>query len=511
MLLHEWLEAHARERPDRVALVCDSRRYTYRDIDTSAERLAATLQASSVVRGDRVAIYLDNCAEAVVSIFAVLKAGAVFMPVNPQTKADKLTYLLNDSGARAVISHGSLKDAVTHAVSRAATVTTTVMVDTSGVSDIAGRTVVPYEVAISERAPLFTLPPTIDQDLASIVYTSGSTGDAKGVMLSHLNMVSAATSISTYLGLRADDIIFNVLPLAFDYGLYQVLMASRVGASVVLHRSLAFPTKILEAMQNERITVLPFVPTAFSMVLNVSTLKSYDLSSLRLVTNTAAALSEAHIRDIRATFPQATLFSMYGLTECKRVTYLPPEQLDIRPMSVGRGMPNEVVWLVDEHGKRLPNGSVGELVVRGSNVMRGYWNKPGQTAERLKPGDIPGEMYLYTGDIFRTDSEGYLYFVARKDDIIKSRGEKVSPREVENVLYKIEGVLEAAVIGTPDPVLGEAIKAFVVLKPGHELSARDVIRHCLANLESFMAPKYVEFLPQLPRTDTGKISKRGLR
>jgi acyl-CoA synthetase (AMP-forming)/AMP-acid ligase II len=242
MLLHEWLEAHARERPDRVALVCDSRRYTYRDIDTSAERLAATLQASSVVRGDRVAIYLDNCAEAVVSIFAVLKAGAVFMPVNPQTKADKLTYLLNDSGARAVISHGSLKDAVTHAVGRAATVTTTVMVDTSGVSDIAGRTVVPYEVAISERAPLFTLPPTIDQDLASIVYTSGSTGDAKGVMLSHLNMVSAATSISTYLGLRADDIIFNVLPLAFDYGLYQVLMASRVGASVVLHRSLAFPT-----------------------------------------------------------------------------------------------------------------------------------------------------------------------------------------------------------------------------------------------------------------------------
>lgn len=509
MLLHEWLETHARERPTATALVCDSGRYSYRDIDERSQRLAATLQAHGVRRGDRVTIYMDNCAEAVISIFAVLKAGAVFMPVNPQTKADKLTYLLNDSGARALLSHGSLQEIVAASVPNAPELAALVIADPTSTT-LAGRTVVSFAAATSDDAPAFQVPPTIDQDLASIIYTSGSTGEPKGVMLSHLNMTSAATSISTYLGLRHDDIIFNVLPLAFDYGLYQVLMASRVAASVVLHRSLAFPIKILEAMARERVTVLPFVPTAFSMVLNLSSLKTFDLSSLRIVTNTAAALSEAHIRDIRAAFPQARLFSMYGLTECKRVTYLPPEQLDIRPMSVGRGMPNEEVWLVDENGRRLPNGSVGELVIRGSNVMRGYWNKPQQTAERLKPGEIPGEMVLYSGDIFRTDAEGYLYFVARKDDIIKSRGEKVSPREVENVLYRIESVLEAAVIGVPDPVLGEAVKAFLVLKPGHEITAREVIRFCLAHLESFMAPKYVEFLPQLPRTDTGKISKRGL-
>ncbi len=255
-----------------------------------------------MARGDRVAIYLDNCAEAVVSIFAVLKAGAVFMPVNPQTKADKLAYLLNDSGARAIISHGTLSEIVAQAVESRVQRDRRWSWSRPTRARLPGGKVTPYSDAdLGQRAP-FTLPPTIDQDLASIVYTSGSTGDAKGVMLSHLNMVSAATSISTYLGLRDDDIIFNVLPLAFDYGLYQVLMASRVGASVVLHRSLAFPTKILEAMQRERITVLPFVPTAFSMVLNVSTLKSYDLSTLRLVTNTAAALSEAHIRDIRAAF-----------------------------------------------------------------------------------------------------------------------------------------------------------------------------------------------------------------
>lgn len=509
MLLHQWLEAHARQQPDKIALILDAQRYTYRDIDAHAERLAATLQAQTIVRGDRVAIFLENTAEAVISIFAVLKIGAVFMPVNPQTKTDKLTYLLNDSGARALISHGTFTEMIDKSVGSAASVAALVIVDPKHDQPLAGRTVIPFSQAIRSSDALKP-PATIDQDLASIIYTSGSTGEPKGVMVTHLNMVSAATSISTYLGLRGDDIIINVLPIAFDYGLYQILMSSRVGATVVLQRSLAFPIKVVETMVREHVTVLPGVPTVFSMLLNLSSLQSFDLRSLRMVTNTAAALSEAQIRDIRAAFPQATLFSMYGLTECKRVSYLPPDQLDIRPMSVGRGMPNEEVFLIDEHGKRLPNGSTGELVVRGSNVMRGYWKKPEQTAERLKPGDLPGEMYLHTGDIFRTDAEGYLYFVGRRDDIIKSRGEKVSPREVENVLYQIDGVLEAAVIGVTDPVLGQAVKAFVVLKSGFEYSEREVIRHCLAHLESFMAPKYVAFVDALPRTDTGKISKRGL-
>jgi acyl-CoA synthetase (AMP-forming)/AMP-acid ligase II len=353
-------------------------------------------------------------------------------------------------------------------------------------------------------------PATIDQDLAAIIYTSGSTGDPKGVMLSHLNMVSAARSITTYLGLRESDVIACALPLAFDYGLYQVLMAFKEGATLCLEQSFAFPVKVLERMASERVTVFPGVPTMFSLLMSLNGLERFDLDSLRMITNTAAALSEAHIRRIRALFPNAALFSMYGLTECKRVTYLPPGQLDLRPTSVGRGMPNEEVWLVDESGKRLPNGSTGELVVRGSNVMRGYWEKPFETAQRLRPGIMPGEVLLYSGDLFRTDDEGWLYFVARKDDIIKSRGEKVSPREVENAIYGLEGVVDAAVVGVPDDVLGEAVKAFVVIKDGHSLSERDVIRHCLGHLESFMAPKHVEFVRELPRTDTGKIKKTAL-
>ena len=509
MLLHHWFERHARERPDHAALICDAQRYTFAQIDAMARALAITLQRAGLQRGDRVAIYLENCVEAVVSIFAVLKAGGVFMPVNPQVKADKLAYLLVDSEAHTLIAHGTFTDTVTKALNGVSTLRTLIMTQPP-VSNIDARPVMPFDAAIADASTDLIQSATIDQDLASIIYTSGSTGDAKGVMVTHLNMVTAATSISTYLGLRDDDIILNVLPIAFDYGLYQVLMASRVGATLVLQRSLAFPVKVLETMVREKVTVLPGVPTVFTMLLNLGSFGKYDLRTLRLVTNTAAALSEAQIRDIRASFPTATLFSMYGLTECKRVTYLPPDQLDVRPMSVGKGMPNEEVWLVDEQGKRLPNGSTGELVVRGSHVMRGYWRKPQQTAERLKAGDLPGEMYLYTGDIFRTDSEGYLYFVARKDDIIKSRGEKVSPREVENVLHKLDGVLEAAVIGIADDVLGEAVKAFVVLKPGFSWSERDVIKHCLAHMESFMAPKQVVFMDALPRTDTGKITKRGL-
>jgi long-chain acyl-CoA synthetase len=506
-LLHQFLESSIAQRPEKIALICDSRSYTYAQIGAMATQLAADLQHRGVQRGDRVALFLDNSIELVVGVFAALKAGAVFMPINPLTKTDKLAYMLNDARATALITHAALSSAYTGALAQNESVRCCVVAGRELGSDPRCVTYPEFEPG---HAPALKDPELIDQDLASIIYTSGSTGDPKGVMLTHLNMVSAAHSVSTYLGLRDDDVVICVLPLAFDYGLYQLLMCARVGATLVLERSFSFPIKVLEKMQSTRVTVFPGVPTVFSLLMNVSTLPHYNLSALRAITNTAAALSEDHIRKLRGLFPQAQLFSMYGLTECKRVTYLPPEQLDIRPTSVGRGMPNEEIWLVDEAGNRLPNGGTGELVIRGSNVMRGYWEKPEQTAKRLKPGPIPGEMVLYSGDIFHTDNEGYLYFVARKDDVIKSRGEKVSPREVENALYALDGVYEAAVIGVPDALLGQAVKAFVALKQGYDYTERDVIKHCLSKLENFMAPKYVEFVEALPKTDTGKIKKTGL-
>jgi amino acid adenylation domain-containing protein len=508
MLLHHFLDDTARRLPGKTALSCEGVRYTYRDIDARVDQLARLLNARGVRRGDRVALFLDNGLEMVAGVYATLRIGAVFVPVNPLTKADKLAYLLNDMRASALVTHGVLRAIWREALASNDSVHTGLVVDALG-GDLSKRCL-PYPAPHERIDGAGVEPGVIDQDLAAIIYTSGSTGDAKGVMLSHLNMVSAARSVLAYLGLHESDVVACALPLAFDYGLYQVLMAFNVGATVSLERSFAFPVKVLERMASERVTVFPGVPTMFSLLMNLNGLDRFDLAALRMITNTAAALSEEHIRRLRAMFPQAALYSMYGLTECKRVTYLPPEQLDVRPTSVGRGMPNEEVWLVDESGRRLPNGSTGELVIRGSNVMRGYWQKPIETAKRLKPGPMPGEVLLYSGDLFRTDQEGWLYFVARKDDIIKSRGEKVSPREVENAIYCLEGVMDAAVVGVPDDLLGEAIKAFVVIKDGHSLSERDVIRHCLARLENFMAPKYVEFVRELPQTDTGKIKKTAL-
>jgi long-chain acyl-CoA synthetase len=505
-LLHHDLLETAGRLPQKTAIVFGATRHSFAELLRAAGAVASALQRQGITRGDRVALFLDNGFEFVAGAYGALMLGAVFMPINPLTKDDKLAYMLADSRASALLTQATLTDVWSKALATSEHVRAT-FVHGLAATDVgaAGLQAWP-EGSASDFAP----PTLIDRDLCAIIYTSGSTGFPKGVMLSHLNMVSAARSISTYLGLREDDVVHCALPLAFDYGLYQVLMAVRMGATVVLERGFNFPVKSLELMVRERVTVFPGVPTMFSMLMALKTLSQYQLASLRLMTNTAAALSEEHISRLRALFPQAALFSMYGLTECKRVTYLPPEQLDIRPTSVGRGMPNEEVWLVDDTGARLPNGATGELVIRGSNVMLGYWEKPEETAKRLKPGPLPGEQVLYSGDLFRTDGEGWLYFVARRDDIIKSRGEKVSPREVENAIHSLPGVFEVAVIGVDDSVLGQAIKAFVTPAPGVQLTEKEVIRHCMTRLESFMVPKSVEFVDALPKTDTGKIRKTGL-
>jgi long-chain acyl-CoA synthetase len=510
MLLHDFFADTVARLPNKTALVCDGQRHTYADLAARVNMLAHTLRTSGVKRGDRVALFLDNSVEMAVGVYATLTIGAVFMPVNALTKQDKLAYLLNDSRAAALVTDLALENIWVEALAENKSVVAAIVVNgvaANFAASVASRCV-PYPTDLISA--IITEPAAIDCDLASIIYTSGSTGEPKGVMLTHLNMVSATRSVSGYLELKDDDIIICVLPLAFDYGLYQLLMSVKVGATLVLERSFVFPIKVLEMMVKEKVTVFPGVPTIFSLLMNLKELEKFDLTALRKITNTAAALSEEHIRRLRALFPHAILYSMYGLTECKRVTYLPPDQLDNRPTSVGRGMPNEEVWLVDDAGNRLPNGSTGELVIRGSNVMRGYWEKPAETAKRLKHGPNVGEMVLYSGDLFRTDSEGWLYFVARRDDIIKSRGEKVSPREVENAIYSLEGVQDVAVIGVPDEVLGQAIKAFIVQREGFSLTEREVIRHCLARLENFMAPKVVEFVAELPKTDTGKIKKTGL-
>ena len=510
MQVEQFLENSARQFPDKIALICGDERLTYRQIEERANQLAHALIAAGVERGDRVVTVLPNSIESVLAIFATLKAGAVFVVLNPTTKADKLTYILNNCRASAMITRGGRFSSQPESWTDRPHLRCVFMLGASEAQSAslqaAGKKMIPLEQLGQEPIQ----PPTkkcIDIDLAALIYTSGSTGRPKGVMVTHLNIVSAATSITTYLESTADDVVINTLPLAFDYGLYQLLMTFKVGGTLVLHDSFAFPTVVIEKIIQEGVTGFPIVPTVSALLLQMD-LSKYKFPKLRYITNTAAALPVEHIRKLRALFPQAKLYSMYGLTECKRVSYLPPEQLDLRPSSVGKGMPNEEVYVVDENGNRVAPGVVGELVIRGANVMKGYWELPEETDRCLKAGPLPGEKVLYSGDLFRADEEGYLYFVGRKDDIIKTRGEKVSPREVEDVLYALEGIAEAAVIGVPDPILGSAIKAVLTLHPGAQITKQDVLRHCAAKLEDFMRPKIVEFRVSLPKTESGKISKR---
>jgi amino acid adenylation domain-containing protein len=509
-LLHDYLIHSAKRLPDKVALVCQGQRLTYRELDQRSDAVAGALVSHGVERGDRVIIFADNTVETVVSFWAVLKANAVVSVVNPLTKADKLSYMIQDCRPTALITD-------THLISvwrEVCDSPSLKVVITSGKLPAASEDLPPGVVHWSEALEASVSPPPprrcIDIDLAAIIYTSGSTGDPKGVMLTHRNMLTAATSISAYLELQEDEVILGVLPLAFDYGLYQMIMAFREGARLVLERSFTFPAQVLKVMAAEGVTGFPGVPTIYAILAEMKSLSEFNLSNVRYVTNTAAALPVKHILALKDMFPGARIYSMYGLTECKRCTYLPPQDLDRKPTSVGIAIPNTELWIVDEHGNKVGPNVVGQLVIRGATVMKGYWEKPEATAKRLKPGPLPGEQVLYTGDYCRLDDEGYLYFVGRMDDVIKSRGEKVAPKEVENVLFNITGVKEAAVIGVPDEILGQAIKAFIVLEKGVTMTEKEIQRECQARLENFMVPKHVQLVTELPKTDTGKIKKTGL-
>jgi long-chain acyl-CoA synthetase len=507
MRFETYLRQSAERFPDKAALIASGKRLTYSQLDDLSDELAQGLVNRGIGRGDRVVLFLDNSAEAVVSIFAVLKAGAVFSPVNPSTKADKLAYILNNCGARALIVQQKIAAVAADAVLAAPSVALTVIADGEVAPD--GEGFAHWNDVVT--APSFALlsgAPGIDIDLAMLIYTSGSTGFPKGVMMTHQNVVAAAASITTYLENTADDVILNVLPVAFDYGLYQVLMAVKVGATLVLEKSFAFPQAILNRAAEEKVTGLPLVPTMAALLVAQRNLAPGALPHLRYITNTAAALPPAHIERLQALFPHVSLYSMYGMTECKRCTYLPPAELKNRVSSVGKAIPGTEAYVVDEHGGRVGPGIVGELVIRGAHVMKGYWENPEATARALRPGPHAWERVLHTGDLFRTDDEGYLYFIGRKDDIIKSRGEKVAPKEVENVIYGLPGVAEVAVIGVPDPILGNAVKAVVAREPDAGLTEVDVVRHCARFLEDYMVPKFVEFRPSLPKTESGKISRR---
>jgi acyl-CoA synthetase (AMP-forming)/AMP-acid ligase II len=506
-LLHETLLASAERVPDREAVVAGTARLSYAELLDRSLRLARALQELGVGRGDRVSVYMDNSAGCVTAVYATLLAGGVFVVVNPQTKEDKLVYVLEDCEAAAVVTEGSLTRTALAAAGAAPSVKA--VVAAAAPEGVEGALALADLVGASEPEPQAA--GAIPLDLAALIYTSGSTRFPKGVMMTHQSMVFAAGSIAQYLRLGPDERILGLLPLAFDYGLYQLLMNVLRGGTLVLERSFAFPAQIVKRVQEEEATVFPGVPTVYATLLSMRRTMDFELPSVRRVTNTAAALPATFHGELARIFPNALVFAMYGLTECKRVSYLEPELLAGKPTSVGKAIPGTEAMVLREDLTPVQPGETGVLYVRGPHVMAGYWRKPEQTAEMLVEGPLPGERMLCAQDQFTIDEDGFLYFVGRSDDIIKTRGEKVSPIEVENAIFDIEGVKEAAVVGVPDEVLGEAIKAFVVLDEGAALTAQEIVAACRTRLENFMVPAEVEFLDALPTTATGKVRRKSLR
>lgn len=512
-LLRDSLLSAAHDVPERPALVTEQETLSYGELFEKVCRCAAALVQAGVGRGDRVVIYADNTKECVIAIWAVLWAGGVFVVVNPQTKSDKLRYVIEKSGARVLVSDQHLRLQFEPLLSESG-ILDCVLCSRAGEAQRPDGTRVPVKdfwQSLEEQSPLLNPVFAIPLDVAALIFTSGSTGTPKGVTMTHQSMVFARDSITEYLRLSSEDRIVNVLPLAFDYGLYQLLMAVGLGATLVLARSFAYPGKVIEQMKQNQVTVFPGVPTIYSHLFSMHQKVPLCFPSVRRVTNTAAALPPDYLPLLREIFPNALIFAMYGLTECKRVSYLEPELIDVKRGSVGKPIPGTEMFLLSPEGKAVPPGQPGILHVRGPHVMLGYWNDPERTAKMLKPGNLPGERVLCAQDWFTMDAEGFFYFQGRNDDIIKSGGEKISPVEVENVLYGLPGIKEAAVIGVPDEALGQAVKAFVALAQGASLTAKEVLRHCSTRLENFMVPRSVEFLSELPKTDNGKIKKDALR
>jgi acyl-CoA synthetase (AMP-forming)/AMP-acid ligase II len=472
---------------DRIALVAYDGQLSYRQLSHAISVTAGTLRALGVTAGDRVAIQLPNSCAAVVSLLATAQLGAVPAPVQVALKGEALRTLALDCEPRLAIGA------------------------TAHLQAWPCKVVPPDKlVNLKVESSLADSPARSLQDLAALIYTSGSTGLPKGVMLSAANMTAALDAVHVYLRPSADDVYFSALPLSSSYGLYQMISALSLGARLVLDRSFSFPMHSLKLLATNQASIFAAVPTQVAWILGAPNFDAGLLQSLRIVTTAAAALPAEHAQRLQTLAPQARIYAMYGQTECKRISYLDPADLIRKSGSVGKGLAIQRHVVVDSQGARVQAGAPGELVVQGPHVMMGYWRDPARTAEKLKT--VPGESgtWLYTGDFFREDSEGYLYFLGRADELLKIGGHKVSPAEIENVILQLPGVREVAVIGQPDEQWGQVAKAFVVLVEKAAVDRETIAHYCALKLPRYMVPKAVHFVAQLPKTESGKIRKQDL-
>ena len=516
-LLHELVASAADRCADAEALTAGSETLSYAQLQSQVASCAAGLMGLGLKRGERVGIWLEKRVECVVASFAAPAAGGVFVPLNPLLKPDQVAYILRDCNVRVLITSPE-RLALLHDTLRACNDLLDLVLTNADAS-----TAVPMPIRATVWSTLLAAGPqpghrVIDTDMAAILYTSGSTGRPKGVVLSHRNIVAGAASVSQYLGNTAQDRILSVLPLSFDAGFCQLTTAFHAGARVVLLNYL-MPRDVLKAMEREQVTGLTAVPPLYIQLAQLEW-PSAVKDRLRYFANTGGRMPRETLALLRTRAPAAKPFLMYGLTEAFRSTYLAPEEVDRRPDSIGKAIPNAEILVLREDGSECAPDEPGELVHRGALVGMGYWNDAEKTAERYRvlPTGVGGreaglqlpEVAVFSGDTVRRDAEGFLYFIGRRDEMIKTSGYRVSPTEVEEVLYATRLIGECAAFGVDHPVIGQAIQVVVTAPAGADIiDIAALLGECRVRMPAYMVPAGVHAVPgPLPRNPNGKIDRK---
>lgn len=517
-LIHHMLRHSAECYPEKEALVHGTRRFTYREVADRCASFASALRQAGMQRGDRIGIYLDPSVEQVFSIFSISQGGGVYVPINTVLLPDQVAHIVRDCGMKALITTPDKMDLLSPALRDVASLEFFVFAGKANGHDPGEASSVPthrMEEMVQFPADSPWINPGISLDLAAILYTSGSTGKPKGVMLSHANVMAGSTIVSTYLGIAGNERILAVLPFSFDAGMNQLMTAFQQGGTIVLIK-FVFAKEVIAALLAERITGLAGVPTVWSLLVNGGILK-HRFPDLRYITNTGGAMPQAILKVLREALPETKIFLMYGLTEAFRSTYLPPEELDRRPTSMGKAIPDTEILVLNDKGERCRPGEVGELVHRGPTVSMGYWGNPDATDRVLKANPLLPpqlgncEKVCYSGDLVKMDQDGFLYYVGRRDTMIKSSGYRISPTEVEEILFQTGQIRQAAAIGIPDEVLGQTVKVFLVAKNGTALDCDDIRAYCVEKMPRHMVPKHFEIMNELPKTSSGKVDYPALR
>jgi acyl-CoA ligase (AMP-forming) (exosortase A-associated) len=511
--LHQILSQTAGRRPERLALTIKDTTLSYSELWDEARGFAAGLRRIGLGRGQRVAIYLDKRIETVASVFGTSAAGGAFVPVNPLLRAQQVGYILQDCSVRVLVTSADRLERLGDELERCPSVEHVVVVAEGGEPSAGHGWAVHWwsEFLGGGKAPE---PDLIDLDMAAIFYTSGSTGKPKGVVLSHRNLIVGGESVSQYLGISDDDCILAALPLSFDAGFSQLTTGFTVGAHVVLVNYL-LPGEVVRLCAEHRVTGLTCVPPLWLQLAD-QTWPAEATRSMRYFANTGGRMPKATLDRLRAIFGAAKPFLMYGLTEAFRSTYLDPAEVDRRPDSIGKAIPNAEILVVREDGSACDPGEEGELVHRGALVALGYWNDPERTAERFRPvpsGDdaiCTHETAVFSGDLVRRDEEGFLYFVSRKDEMIKTSGYRVSPTEIEEVAYGTGLVGDAVALGIEDERLGQHI-VLAVSPANGRLDSDELLAVLRRQLPLYMVPKHVVVRPSLPRSPNNKFDRNLLR